>query len=741
MAEVASITDASRARRSELERALMTALTQGIDALALIQQVRCALALSRLTPSTTPQPSLPVEVTPEQARLLTLAEMAETLSDKQIIALVRDAQQLTDAPTRLQIIARVALRVPAQHFQATVLSLYQQTAKLPDAAARARLMFQIAPLLMLLHDEPSAPPALLDMVALAQALETPEARIRSLITLSPHLPQSMRLRTLHRALDEIDRLNNDVHRCNAIHTLSEHLIPEIEERALHSAEGIKAPAERARALTSLARYLPLEVQPKLRADALNAISTIIDEEDRADALIAFAPHLEYVTDTAQFPTLLEHALGIAISMTRRPMRARVLVALAPHLTLDLQGEALAAVHTLLSERERAALLAELAPTLPPEMLVASLAVAHSMQAQDARVHALTVLAHYVPDHARDQTILDALAAASNLPHHFERITALIVLMDILPEQLKPQVYANMLESARLIPNENARARAINLLGLHLPPHLVNRALDVAQNIENTDQRLTALMSLAPFLADEQNAILDELLSMTRTIPFEYKQARMLADLAPLLADDQMDTALSIARAMEDPFDRVSTYLALVKNLTGAQHWAILQDCWQLIKLIDNGYDAASALASIAPLLPPTAARDLAQAAGMIIGSIMDDYDQASAIGLLVPLLANPAGNPAVNPPDRDAALEIGLRAALSVPQTALRAQLMSAGARLWADSIEAEQGLQLWRGMLLRLAQLPLADALLCISALQPVIHKLGGNTALNGIAQMLEMR
>src|SRR5690606_6406475 len=101
-------------------------------------------------------------------------------------------------------------------------------------------------------------------------------------------------------------------------------------------------------------------------------------------LIAFAPHLEYVTDTEHFPHLLEQALGIAISIKRRHLRARVLVALAPHLTLDLQGEALAAVHSLSSERDRAMLLAQLAPTLPPNMLVASLAVAHSMEEPDAR---------------------------------------------------------------------------------------------------------------------------------------------------------------------------------------------------------------------------------------------------------------------------------------------------------------------------------------------------------------------
>lgn len=738
MTNVADTAHITRANRPELERELLKAFTQGEK--AVVAQIRAALALSKIVPPAAQRPSPERTVSPEQARLLALAEMAESLSEKQIAALVRDTQHIADAAIRLGVIARVALRVPSQHFQSTVFSLYQQAVKVTDSAACARLMFQIAPLLMLLHDEPAAPPALLDIVALAQAISSPEARIRSLITLSPYLPQNMRLRILHRTLDDMDRLNSDVQRSNSLYTLAEHLTPEIEDRALRCAETIKAPAELARALTALARYLPMKVQPALRAAALNAISTIIDEEERADALIAFAPHLEYVTDTAQFPTLLEHALGIAISMTRRAMRARVLVALSPHLTLDLQGEALAAVHTLSNERERAMLLAELAPTLPPDMLVASLAVAHSMQAQDARVHALTVLAHHVPDNARDQTILDALAAASNLPHHYERITALIALIDILPEQLKEQTYTNALESARLITNDSARARAISLLASHLPPRLLHRAMEIARSVENVEQCLSVFMSLVPYLLDERRAVLNDLLKMTRGLPFEYKRARALADLIPLLPEEMLPEAFSIAQGIEEPFDRVSAYLALVKKVDGERQRSIIGECWQLIKAIDNGYDAASALSTLAPLLPASAARDLAQSAGMIIGSIMDDYDQASAITLLAPLLADPASNPAPTPPPGDAALEIGLRAAFNVPQTTLRAQILAEGAERLAE-VDDERCFQLWREALLRLANLPQADSLLCLSALQPVIRKLGGSAALNSIAQMLEMR
>ena len=198
---------------------------------------------------------------------------------------------------------------------------------------------QIAPLLTVIQDEPATPPALLEIVSIAQAIGNTEARIRSLLILAPYLPHNMRIRVLHRVIDEIDRLNSDAQRTNALCALADHLTSEIDSRVLQSAEGIQDPSDRARALTALARYLPLK--PELRSEALSTIESIRDEEERADALIAFAPHLEYITDSDHFPILLEQALAIAIGIKRRHLRARTLVALAPHLTLDLQGEALA----------------------------------------------------------------------------------------------------------------------------------------------------------------------------------------------------------------------------------------------------------------------------------------------------------------------------------------------------------------------------------------------------------------
>ncbi|RMG83656.1 MAG: hypothetical protein D6712_12725, partial [Chloroflexi bacterium] len=340
----------------------------------------------------------------------------------QLKSLIREIQQIDDDYTRLSLIIDLIPHVPPERKLGFIKTIWRQLMQITNAATRAHILLKLAPLIESLDETPVASSSLMQIIKLAQDISDQEARLRSLIALATHLPSTIGIKLQHRVLDELDESSNDTLRCNMLSALSKHLAKEVLVRALQCAEGIDNAAERARALTALAHNLPEELRPRLRIEALKAIQTIQSEDERAEALIAFAPHLEYATENQQFPEILEQALAIAIEINRRPLRARVLVALAPHLTSDLQGEALAAVHALDNEHDRAMLLAELAPTLPANMLVASLAVAHTMREQDARAHALTVLARYAPKLAQEQTRLDALAAASNLPHYFERVT-------------------------------------------------------------------------------------------------------------------------------------------------------------------------------------------------------------------------------------------------------------------------------------------------------------------------------
>jgi hypothetical protein len=186
-------------------------------------------------------------------------------------------------------------------------------------------------------------------------------------------------------------------------------------------------------------------------------------------------------------------------------------------------------------------------------------------------------------------------------------------------------------------------------------------------------------------------------------------------------------------------DRVTALTALAHHLPVEQRRAIIIDCWGLIRTIEGGYDAASALSALAPLLPKTAANDLARTAGMIIGSIMDEYDQASAITIWAPLLAVEDEMSHNGPlPDKYVALEKGIHATLEIADPVARGPLLMRGAQLWVDISEEDQCYRLWQNVAQHLAALPLADSILCLSMLAPVIRHLAGDRGLSQITQML---
>jgi hypothetical protein len=723
--------------REQLERALRRALKAGPEALA--QQVRFILALSQMEAA---QPStdsyLETPATVSDARLAALVHLAETLSNDQRQHLLNDVQRIGDDDIRVGLVVDLVPHLNGHDIRLN--TLWRQIRGLNDPLVRSQTIFALVPIIEHFPPSPVEHTPLDDIIALARTNRNTEARIRSLVALAAQLPANDKINLLNAILDEVAEIGHDTLKATTITTLTGHYAPELEDRILSLVNEIETPEERARALAALIAVVDESHRGALNEQALTAIDAIRKEDDRAEALVTFAPNLEPVGDAQDFPALMQHALAVAVTLSRRHIRARALVALAPHLTLDLQGEALAAVHSLSNERERSMLLADLAPTLPPNMLVASLAVAHTMREQDARVHALTILAHHVPRQARSQTLLDALAAAANLPHHYERVTALLALADILPQQLMDQAFTNALETTRHIENENARARALSLLGHHLPENLIGRALESAYQINDLQQRLNALTGIIQQVEGRsKEQALHDMLNCARHMDIGYKQARALVSIAPYLPPDLVLEALGVADNLDEPYDQVTAYIALAQNLPPASRPEIIRDAWELIKHIEDGYDRSSALAAVMPFLPDELAGEAAREAEAVIQAVEDEYDQASAITILAPLLRSLPGTsqPGL---DRYTAIRAGFLAALEIEQQSLRVQQMEAGCPLWL-SLSREDRYQLWSEVAQQMIHLPLADVLLCLGTLTPVLESIGQEKSLKDIAHILGVR
>lgn len=727
--------------RVQYEQNLQRALEAGPASIGA--QIRNLLALCQLQdipPSARPINETNMNV--QQARLAAASSFGEVLSEEKIQAVIKDAAVITDPAMRAQMLTRLALYLPPKQYGAILRDIWRDIQTIKDPAELSRALLDIAPLLTLAHDEPAAPSSLLDVISQAQAIRSPEARLRALSALAPHLPFAMSNRTYQRILSEADQMQNDTQRANVLLALAEKLPEDLLPRAISSARAIENPPDRVRALTTLSNRLPEEQRPVLRAESLDGIASIKSEEERSEALIGFIPNLDFQADSHSFATLLEKALAIAIGFSRRQLRAKVLVVMAPHLSRDLQVEALAAVHSLSTERDRAMLLAELAPALPADMLVASLAVAHTMREQDARVHALSALAHYVQENARKQTVIDALAAASSLPNQYERVTELMGMIDILPDELRAQALTNALETTRLIPNENARARALNLIGTNLSETLLDRALEIGLELKDPQQRLNAMMGIAPYLNGEARLnAMKQLLQCAKDMPLEYKRTRALVAITPQLPLELLPQVQEMVDGLEDPFDKASVYMTLIQNLPPEQRPPLIAKTWLLMKRIDDGYDQTSILVSIATFLPPTADQDLAQVAVNAVKNIIDEYDKASAVSILAPLLAQRSSTLIETLPENVEAVQLAIEAALRVPHQALRTQLLSQAAILWVGDVNKTRTYELWKDILKQLKSLPLADVLLALGAIMPIIRELVGREGLSEVASILGVR
>ena len=711
---------------------------------ALLEQIRVVLLLSQVNhakSTTTPYPEKPVTI--RQARLKTLLMTMDDLSQGQVRELLKEVIQIGDASVRLPMLLRFAIKLPPASYRGVVRDVWKQVSAVVDPVSRARILFALAPLLLLISDEPGTPSPLLQVLAEARKIKSTESRIRSLIVLAPYLPTSLSLQIFRRVLEELHQSQNDSLVSKSLMTLAPHLSSELTEDVLKVTQSIKNMSERSRALTALARYMDAETDSRLHEQALDAIDAIEDENERSDALIAFAPNLEYAQADKDYPVLLEKALMTAIMFTRRQLRARVLVALAPHLTLDLQGEALAAVHSLESERERANLLAQLAPDLPANMLVASLAVAHTMRERDCRVQALTVLAQYVPEHTQVQTTNDALAAASNLPNLYERVRSLVDMVTMLPDTLSEQALRTALFTTRQIENANAKTRALGLLGDKLLPSMYDGALKIAYTLNNPEHRMNALLAMVKHIPEKDKPpVYDTLLQCAEQLPMQYKQARAFISIAPHIPHEKLKAVETLAETvLTDPIDLFNVYVTVAQHLPPEDRAPLINKAQQKIIRMDTGYDRASAMAAIIPYLPDKDRTQMPKKVIGIIQVIQDEYDKASAIGLLAPLLAD---DPHIFPstlPDSFAAIRKGLDAALTVPQQQLRADLIAEGIGLWVGNTDADRTFGLWKRLAKGLTTLPVADVLLCLGVMMPLFREIGGDEAIKRIAQLLGIR
>ncbi|NET61112.1 MAG: hypothetical protein F6K47_34800, partial [Symploca sp. SIO2E6] len=172
-------------------------------------------------------------------------------------------------------------------------------------------------------------------------------------------------------------------------------------------------------------------------------------------------------------------------------------------------------------------------------------------------------------------------------HQAEGLEAII---QYLPPSLSPEA----LEVAIAIGGEQERVRALVSLAPHLP-EVLPEALEAARAIRNEYQRADALARLAPHLPE----VLPEALEVARAIGDESNRARALEGLAPHLPE-VLPEALEVARAIGDESNRARALEGLASHLP-----EVLPEALDAARAIGDEYYRAYALRGLIEMFTPS----------------------------------------------------------------------------------------------------------------------------------------
>jgi hypothetical protein len=201
--------------------------------------------------------------------------------------LLSTIKSITHPATRARLLQRVASHLPEPERAQVVEAIRRAVAEEPSLTVQLELLGELLPIF-----SETIPPALLEEpLRRAMALGNSYQRAEALRKLALLLPASERQPILAAILHSYAGRELQNISAYELSELAPLIGPETAAQALASARGLTTPMERAKALTALAAVLQAPAYKGLKGEALQELKAIIDEEQRAEALIGLAPQL------------------------------------------------------------------------------------------------------------------------------------------------------------------------------------------------------------------------------------------------------------------------------------------------------------------------------------------------------------------------------------------------------------------------------------------------------------------
>ena len=493
-----------------------------------------------------------------------------------------------------------------------------------------------------------------------RTIHTNKSRYQALITIIPHLSESLS----RRVLEEIEIFGSlfiPHIMTDAIPSLPANLIDLAIEIILHKEDSIYFSQH----LDLLIERLP----PRIRSSTLELLSDISDNDLRAQALQAFAPRLS--EDQAR------RAFSIASSLEGECLLL-ALTTLASQLPDDLVGDIEGLLDTIPDESTesfelRAKLLTRLSErfqgTERQAHLNGALKAARRIESIHTRVQRYIDIAAQSTDR---ESVLEEALQQVELCRDESRQESIVALWPKLPTRLLGRALESLFDAAFSDPWGNQISEeAWAALGPRLTDGLLARAVELITTFRRIDEQLSAFDRLAVHLPRAvAAAIWQRAISLSREVVRSKEIDRStrdsrLAQLASDLPKDFIKEAIAVARAIDDPASRIEAFMGLSRIAAERDREVCIDSAFQAVELFRNDEARAKALGRIAPQLT----KDFMPRAEQAAAGIADRRLRGDTLLGLIPQLPYE---------EQRESMERALRASDAIGDSAPRAETLAA---------------------------------------------------------------
>jgi len=431
----------------------------------------------------------------------------ETLERALVIARRLPDKGGPDNSPRSVALAQVALELARLgYYQESVIVMWS----IGELDSQSWALSKIAPLL---------PKGLLKETELmVWTIQMENKRLCMLRALVPHLSSSEKVNDA--------QVDLEMSQARAIVEVVPYLPSKLHRIALASTKQIKVPHIRLMALLELTQYLIGPLKDEAIKEVTATIRKIQPEQVQPSLLTKMAPQL------AELGCYKEALLAGTI-VEDIHTRTAVLVGLAPRLPSQLADKArqraISAAQKITDESVRIAILVDLSASLSSRLLKQVLLDVWKIK---RKVLGERVFARLVSRLAELGRVDEAMEIAQNL-RGSSQARALIGIAPYLAVSSREEMFRDILSIAQGIDESDDRLCILSTIAPHLPQILLEEALTAVKSITSVDVRASGLAMMAPFLPDY---LLQEALIAAQKIHDPITRESALAGLLPRLAD-------------------------------------------------------------------------------------------------------------------------------------------------------------------------------------------------------------